>query len=206
MCIRDRRKSFLIAAFALLALAGIPLYTSNPYYIHMVGTIMIYAILLFGLDIVVGYTGQVSLGHAGLFGVGSYTAGVLFLKLGFPVWAIIPASIAVTAGFGALLALPALRVSGPYLAMVTLAFGTIIQILINEMSFLTDGPMGITLKKPMFAGVKMTESGFYWLVFGMMVLSLVVVDRILRSQLGRAFEALRGSPVSSDCMLFLIHS
>ncbi|HEY8905358.1 MAG TPA: branched-chain amino acid ABC transporter ATP-binding protein/permease, partial [Rhodoferax sp.] len=123
-----------------------------------------------------------------------------FLKLGAPLWAIIPASIAVTAGFGALLALPALRVSGPYLAMVTLAFGTIIQILINEMSFLTDGPMGITLKKPMIAGIRMTESGFYWLVFVMMVLSLVVVDRILRSQLGRAFEALRGSPVASDCM------
>jgi len=62
--------------------------------------------------------------------------------------------------------------------MVTLAFGTIIQILINEMSFLTDGPMGITLKKPMIAGIRMTESGFYWLVFVMMVLSLVVVDRI----------------------------
>jgi branched-chain amino acid transport system permease protein len=74
----------------------------------MVGTIMIYAILLFGLDIVVGYTGQVSLGHAGLFGVGSYyTAGVLFMKLGAPLWVIIPASIAVTAAFGPLLALPA---------------------------------------------------------------------------------------------------
>ena len=195
-----QRKSFLIAVVALLALAGVPLYTSNPYYIHMIGTIMIYAILLFGLDIVVGYTGQVSLGHAGLFGVGSYTAGVLFIKLGAPLWAIVPASIAVTAGFGALLALPALRVSGPYLAMVTLAFGTIIQILINEMSFLTDGPMGITLKKPTIAGVTLSENGFYWLVFAMMVLSLVVVDRILRSQLGRAFEALRGSPVASDCM------
>jgi branched-chain amino acid transport system permease protein len=195
-----QRKSFLIAVIALLALAGAPLYTNNPYYIHMIGTIMIYAILLFGLDIVVGYTGQVSLGHAGLFGVGSYTAGVLFIKLGAPLWAIIPASIAVTAGFGALLALPALRVSGPYLAMVTLAFGTIIQILINEMSFLTDGPMGITLKKPMIGGITLTENGFYWLVFVMMVLSLVVVDRILRSQLGRAFEALRGSPVASDCM------
>ena len=195
-----QKKSFLIAVTALLALAGAPLYTSNPYYIHMIGTIMIYAILLFGLDIVVGYTGQVSLGHAGLFGVGSYTAGVLFIKLGAPLWLIIPASMAVTAGFGALLALPALRVSGPYLAMVTLAFGTIIQILINEMSFLTDGPMGITLKKPVIAGVTLAENSFYWLVFVMMVLSLLVVDRILRSQLGRAFEALRGSPVASDCM------
>ncbi|CAM3543466.1 branched-chain amino acid ABC transporter ATP-binding protein/permease [Polaromonas hydrogenivorans] len=194
------RKTLVAAIIGLALLAAVPLITSNSYYIHMVGTIMIYAILLYGLDIVVGYTGQVSLGHAGLFGVGSYTAGVLFLKLGAPLWLIIPASIAVTAGFGALLALPALRVTGPYLAMVTLAFGTIIQILINEMNFLTEGPLGITIPKPSIAGYKLDEHGFYWLVFALMVVSLVVVDRILKSQLGRAFEALRGSPVASDCM------
>lgn len=194
------RKSFFTALVGLAALACAPFFTQNPYYIHMIGTIMIYAILLFGLDIVVGYTGQVSLGHAGLFGVGSYTTGVLFIKLGAPLWVIIPASIAVTAGFGALLALPALRVSGPYLAMVTLAFGTIVQILINEMDFLTEGPLGIKIPKPSLAGVQLHENGFYWLVFALMVISLVVADRILKSQYGRAFEALRGSPVASDCM------
>ena len=78
------RKSLSLAIAALALLGAAPLYLDNPYYIHMIGTIMIYAILLFGLDIVVGYTGQVSLGHAGLFGVGSYTAGVLFFKLGSP--------------------------------------------------------------------------------------------------------------------------
>jgi branched-chain amino acid transport system permease protein len=194
------RKTWVAAVIGLLLLGAAPLYISNPYYIHMLGTIMIYAILLYGLDIVVGYTGQVSLGHAGLFGVGSYTAGVLFLKLGLPLWLIIPASICVTAAFGALLALPALRVSGPYLAMVTLAFGTIIQILINEMTFLTEGPLGIKIPKPSIAGQQLSEHGFYWLVFALMVLSLIVVHRILKSQLGRAFEALRGSPVASDCM------
>ena len=194
------RKTLIAAVIGLAVLAAAPLFTSNSYYIHMIGTIMIYAILLFGLDIVVGYTGQVSLGHSGLFGVGSYTAGVLFMKLGAPLWLIIPASIVVTAGFGALLALPALRVTGPYLAMVTLAFGTIIQILINEMTFLTEGPLGIKIPKPSIAGQQLSEHGFYWLVFALMVVSLVVVHRILRSQLGRAFEALRGSPVASDCM------
>ena len=194
------RKPLIATVLGLALLAAVPLMTGNSYYIHMVGTIMIYAILLFGLDIVVGYTGQVSLGHAGLFGVGSYTAGVLFMKLGAPLWVIIPASIAVTAAFGALLALPALRVTGPYLAMVTLAFGTIIQILINEMTFLTEGPLGITIPKPSIGGFQLNEHGFYWLVFGLMVISLVVVHRILRSQVGRAFEALRGSPVASDCM------
>ncbi|OYT85637.1 MAG: ABC transporter [Burkholderiales bacterium PBB6] len=187
----------LIAFGALLAFPGV---VGNPYYIHLVETIMIYAIVLFGLDIVVGYTGQVSLGHAGLFGIGAYTAGVLVFKLDASLWVTLPSAIAVTAAFGAVLALPALRVTGPYLAMVTLAFGTIIQILINEMTFLTEGPLGITLSKPALFGHKLDETEFYWVVAVMLLLSLIVVHRILRSHLGRAFEALRGSPVASDCM------
>ncbi|MEY8877512.1 MAG: ATP-binding cassette domain-containing protein [Leptothrix sp. (in: b-proteobacteria)] len=193
-------KKILLAVIGLALVGGLPLVVHNPYYIHLVETIMIYAIVLFGLDIVVGYTGQVSLGHAGLFGIGSYTAGVLVMKLAAPLWITLPAAIAVTAGFGALLALPALRVTGPYLAMVTLAFGTIIQILINEMTFLTEGPLGIKVAKPDLFGVKLGEREFYWVVLVMGVLSLVVVHRVLRSHLGRAFEALRGSPVASDCM------
>jgi ABC-type branched-subunit amino acid transport system ATPase component/ABC-type branched-subunit amino acid transport system permease subunit len=194
------RKSFIFAVIGLALLAAIPLFNHNPYYIHLVETIMIYAVLLFGLDIVVGYTGQVSLGHAGLFGIGAYTAGVLFLKVGAPLWIIIPSSIAVSAVFGAVLALPALRVTGPYLAMVTLAFGTIIQILINEMTFLTEGPLGIKIPKPSLFGLQLDEKGFYWVVCAALGLSMLVVHRVLNSQLGRAFEALRGSPVASDCM------
>lgn len=195
-----KRNSLISAGVLLLALAIFPLLVHNSYYVHLVETILIYAILLFGLDIVVGYTGQVSLGHAGLFGIGSYTAGVMFFKLSAPLWLIIPASIGVTALFGAILALPALRVTGPYLAMVTLAFGTIIQILINEMTFLTEGPLGLTIKKPILFGLQLDERSFYWLLVALFGLSLLVVDRILKSHLGRAFEALRGSPVASDCM------
>ena len=194
------KKSFIFAVLALVAAALVPLIVPNPYYIHLVETIMIYSILLFGLDIVVGYTGQVSLGHSGLFGIGAYTVGVMFMKLAAPLWLILPTSILVTALFGAILALPALKVSGPYLAMVTLAFGTIIQILINEMTFLTEGPLGVKISKPQIAGMKLDERDFYWLVCLMLALSLLVVHRLLRSHLGRAFEALRGSPVASDCM------
>jgi branched-chain amino acid transport system permease protein len=193
-------KKLIASALALIALAVFPVLSGNPYYIHLLETIMIYAILLFGLDIVVGYTGQVSLGHAGLFGVGAYTAGVLFFKLGMPFFVTAPLAILVTAGFGAILALPALRVSGPYLAMVTLAFGTIIQILINEMDFLTNGPMGVKIPKPSLGSRPMNEVEYYWLVAALLVASLIVVHRVLKSHLGRAFEALRDSPIASDCM------
>lgn len=194
------KKTLLVSIVGIAALGLFPVVMHNPYYLHLVETILIYAILLFGLDIVVGYTGQVSLGHAGLFGIGSYTTGVLVFKLGLPFLVAVPCSIAVAALFGALLALPALRVTGPYLAMVTLAFGTIITILINEMSFLTEGPMGIKLTKPVVFGYKLNEVEYYYVVAAMMVLALIVVHRILRSHLGRAFQALRDSPIASDCM------
>jgi branched-chain amino acid transport system permease protein len=194
------KKIAVIAILGIAALLAFPQVFPNTYYIHLAETILIYAILLFGLDIVVGYTGQVSLGHAGLFGIGAYITGVLVFKLGAPWYLAMIASICGTALFGAILALPALRVTGPYLAMVTLAFGTIIQILINEMTWLTEGPMGIKISKPVIFGAKLGEVGYFYLVAGLMVVSLVVVHRILKSNLGRAFEALRDSPIASDCM------
>jgi branched-chain amino acid transport system permease protein len=189
----------VLALAGILCLAAMPM-TFGPYYLHLVETILIYSILLFGLDIVVGYTGQVSLGHAGLFGIGSYVVGVLFLKLHLPFWVSLPAAIAISAAFGAVLALPALRVIGPYLAMVTLAFGTIIQILINEMDFLTAGPLGIKIPRPRLGDHLFTKQEFFWLVAVLLVVSLIVAHRVLKSHLGRSFEALRDSPIASDCM------
>jgi len=188
-----------------LALVALPLVWPNPYYIHLAALIAIYSVLLLGLDIVVGYTGEVSLGHASLFGVGSYTVGVLVFKLSMPVWVTLPAAIGVTALFGAALALPALRVTGPYLAMVTLAFGTIVQILINEMDFLTNGPLGISLRKPEFFGHRLSATEYYYFVVVILGLTLLVVNRILKSHLGRAFEALRDSPIASDCMAVSVY-
>ena len=190
----------IFLAVAIILLFGFPIVIPNPYYVHLVETILISAILLFGLDIVVGYTGQVSLGHAGLFGIGAYVAGTLFFHLGMPFWVTVPAAILITSVFGGMLALPALKVIGPYLAMVTLAFGTIIQILINEMSFLTEGPVGIKIPKPAFFGHVLSEHEYYWVVAVLMLVSMLVVHRILKSHLGRAFEALRDSPVACDCM------
>src|SRR6201985_250913 len=109
-----KHRPLAVAAVGLILLVLFPVAIDNPYYIHLLETIMIYAILLFGLDIVVGYTGQVSLGHAGLFGIGAYTAGIFVTKLGAPLIVTGIAAVGITAFFGAVLALPALRVTGPY--------------------------------------------------------------------------------------------
>ena len=197
----------LLVAF----LAGFPHVVTSTYYVHLMIVIAIYAILILGLDIVVGYTGQVSLGHAGLFGIGAYAAAALFFHFKIGIWLGLVAGIGLTAAFGAILAVPALRVSGPYLAMVTLAFGTIIQIFINELTPITNGPLGITLppvrvldfsligmQAPWGSAGRKLE--FYYLVCACLLATIVLVNRVVRSPFGRAFEALRDSPIACDCM------
>jgi len=205
----------LIWTASLLALVVCPFVVTSPYYLHLLVTIGIFSILTLGLDVVFGYTGEVSIGHASLFGIGAYTAGVLAMHFGIGFWPALPIGIVVAAIFGGLLALPALRVTGPYLAMVTLAFGTIVQILINEMTDLTNGPLGIKFSTPLFLDLRawadtiplfdmslkrMKEVEYFYVTGIALVLTVVVINRVLASHFGRAFEALRDSPIACDCM------
>jgi branched-chain amino acid transport system permease protein len=200
---------------AIAVAAALPFFVTSPYYLHLCVTIAIFAIVTLGLDVVFGYTGEVSIGHAALLGIGAYTAAVLSMHFGIGFWPAIPIAIIVTAGFGALLALPALRVTGPYLAMVTLAFGTIVQILINEMVDLTNGPLGVKFNTPLFVDLRaysnvlpfldmslkrMKEMEFFYVTAASLLLTILVINRVLASHFGRAFEALRDSPIASDCM------
>ena len=216
-----RRLLFLVAAIAIVLI--LPFAVTSPYYLHLLQTIAIYSIVALGLDIVFGYTGEVSIGHAALFGIGAYTAAVIVHQMpefarAHPLllfWAGIALAPIVAAAFGSVLALPALRVTGPYLAMVTLAFGTIILILINEVVEVTNGPLGIKLVTPVFIdwrdwsdriplfdmSLKRMKEVQYLLFCGIaLVLVVVIINRLLASRYGRAFEALRDSPIASDCM------
>jgi branched-chain amino acid transport system permease protein len=209
----------VLSALALaVVLLGFPFAVGqDQYYMHLVQVMAIYAILVLGLDIVVGYTGQVSLGHAGLFGIGAYAAATLYWHYNLGLWPGLVAGIIVTGLFGVVLAVPALRVIGPYLAMVTLAFGTIAQIVINEFTELTNGPQGISVLVPprvipsdtwrdfVKATLGLSNPQFYRLEFYtlcvvLLFVAILVVNRIVRSQFGRAFEALRDSPVACGCM------
>ena len=217
------RKFALVLALVVAVLA-LPFVVTSPYYLHLIVTVAIFSIVTLGLDIVFGYTGEVSIGHAALFGIGAYTAGCLLIHFGLGFWPALVAGPIVAAFFGMILALPALRVTGPYLAMVTLAFSTVVQILINEMTDLgpwlnnlnlTRGPLGITLNTPIFFDwrdlgdkfpifdmslKRVREIQYFYVAALFMILTVVVINRILASRLGRAFEALRDSPIASDCM------
>ena len=213
-------RGIIFKALLVIVLFALPFLLTSPYYIHLLATIAIFAILALGLDVVFGYTGEVSIGHSALFGIGAYTAATLNFHFGIGFYWALPAGMIVAAAFGALLALPALRVTGPYLAMVTLAFGTIIAIVINEAVPLTEGPLGIKLSRPLFLDwrpyadalpflhmplPRMREAQFYLATVVGLLFTLVVISRIVASRYGRAFEALRDSPIASDCMAVSVY-
>ncbi len=131
------------AGLAVLALACWLALTLNSYYVFVIATIALTAIVGIGLNVLLGLTGQVSFGHVGFYAIGAYAVAILTTGMGWSFWLAWPAAALIAGAFGMLLALPALRVKGPYLAMITIAFSFIVQHAIVEMRGLTGGQNGI---------------------------------------------------------------
>jgi branched-chain amino acid transport system permease protein len=179
----------------------LPLLSDNQYYVHSVlAKVCIFTIVVAGLDLVVGYSGDVSVGHAGLFAAGAYTTAILVWKFNLPFPLAALAGVAVGALSGVILGVPALRLSGPYLAVSTIAFGLIVQTFVNEAVGVTNGSQGIRDIPPLRYGrFDFEENHLFYLVYPLMVLSLFAVYRIAHSHWGRAFEALRENGVAAEC-------
>ena len=143
-----------IAAIALLAAAALAVgFAPNTYWLYVLGLAGCYTIVGYGLALLIGRAGQMSIGHAGFFAIGAYTQAILTTKAGWSFWPTLPAAMLIAATLGAILAAPALRVRGPYLAMVTIAFGLVIENIIVEAESITGGFNGISnIDKPTLAG------------------------------------------------------
>ena len=181
-------------------LAAVPLTVHNPYVLGLLTLLAIYGILLIGLDVTVGYLGQVNLSQAAFLGLGAYTAGLCVARL---EWGMLLAALAATVVgviLGALLALPALRLEGPQFALATLSFTALTVTVLNELEWLTGGAQGLSLSRPPLLGHLLSAREFYWLCMALLALVWIAMRNLLASQWGRAFEALRDSPIATDAM------
>jgi branched-chain amino acid transport system permease protein len=197
-----RRFLFLRSAELLAAvlLAAVPLVVRNPYALGLLTLLAIYGVLLIGLDVSVGYLGQINLGQVAFLGIGAYTAGLLVARLG---WGLLTSALAASAAglaVGALLALPALRLEGPQFALATLSFSALTGTALNELETITGGAQGLSLTRPLLLGHALEARGFYWLCLGALALVWVTMRNLLGGHWGRAFEALRDSPLATDAM------
>lgn len=170
------------------------------YFVSQLVFIWIYSIIGLGLMILIGYTGQISIGHAAFLAIGAYTEAYL-QRLGWPFVLSLP-SAALAAGLsGVIIGLPALRVKGMYLAIATLAFGFIVEEGVVRFDSITGGNSGLTLDDLEIFGVAIdTEQSMYYLSLVILMCCILGVMNLLRSPTGRAFVAIRDSEISAQSM------
>jgi len=191
--------SLLILAGVILAL---PLGLGNSYYLNVLVFVGIYSLITIGLSLLMGYTGQISLGHAAFFGLGAYTSGVLSTKFGVSPWLALLAAIFVTGGIAFLIGAPALKLKGHYLAMATLAFGYIVFIVFNQASSLTGGPSGFGQIPRFRLGNFLLRSDvhYYYLVWTLVIVVLLVSLNIIHSRVGRALRSIHEGELTANIM------
>ncbi|MBN1458270.1 MAG: branched-chain amino acid ABC transporter permease [Armatimonadetes bacterium] len=186
--------------FIAVIAAILPLVLPGDYAIHLATVIGINTIVVLGLNLLMGYAGQVSLGQAAFVGIGAYASGILTIKLGLSPWIALAAGVTLTSATGFIVGVPLLKLRGHYLAMGTLGFGMIVQIVLTQWESLTEGTIGIMSIPPLtVAGFPFkSELSFYYLVAFSVILSMSLAANIIDSRVGRAMRAVHGSEVAAE--------
>lgn len=200
----EKVKPWVPAALVLLA-AVYPLMNPSVYYLDVLVSTGVFMILALGLNVIVGYTGILNLGYAAFFAVGAYTYALVNIHFGIPFWIGIWIAAGVGALFGMLLAWPALRLGGDYLAIVTLGAGEIVRIVLNNLDEITGGPnglLGIDHPSLWILPVKFSvhPRPYFYLVLVILLILLFALRRLELSRLGRAWVALREDELAAACM------
>jgi branched-chain amino acid transport system permease protein len=187
----------------LLIVVGLALpFLLTKYETFQLTLAMIYAVALMGLNILTGYNGQISLGHGAFFAVGAYTAAILMHRFGVPYWATLPPAALVSFVLGVLFGLPALRLEGLYLALVTLAMALAMPQFLKYFETWTGGEQGINLTKPTApAALGLTrDQWLYLLALAVLLIMFKLAANLLRGRTGRALVAVRDHPISAAAM------
>jgi branched-chain amino acid transport system permease protein len=186
------------AVFAALALAGTFM---SSYPIYLLSLAMINVVSALGLNLLTGNSGQISLCHSSFMAVGAYVASLLTLHFGLPFWIAIPVAAVAAAALGALLGFPASRLKGIYLALATLGFLQIVQIVIEETAGVTGGVRGLKVPVPSLGGgAKLGFYPLYLVVLGVCAFAIWVTRNLLRSRVGRELNAVRTSPHAAQAL------
>jgi branched-chain amino acid transport system ATP-binding protein len=191
-----KRDGAVLAVVVIAAIVGIA--TGDGYRLYVIAMVGLTAIVGIGLNVLIGLTGQISLGHVGFYAIGAYAVGILTTTASWSFWASLLAAGTITGAAGVLLAVPALRVRGPYLAMVTIAFGFVVEQGAAEWSGLTGGWNGLSgISAPTLFGVEFSDRAIAYLVLALTVLATLLFSQLSVSTWGRAMRAIRDSEIAS---------
>ncbi|MHB8174910.1 MAG: ABC transporter permease subunit [Nitrospirota bacterium] len=193
-------KKIIAIAVLLTALSSFP-FMADRYTLDLAAQTGIYIVLALGLNIVVGQTGLLVLGYVAFYAVGAYTYAILSTNHLINFWAALPVAAFMAGIFGLILGAPTLRLRGDYLAIVTLGFGEITRIVLNNWDKLTGGPNGIAdIPRPAIGTFQFSLTYFYYLVLVFAVLTVIFVSRLNDSRIGRAWLAIREDETAAEAM------
>ncbi len=199
-------KRFTVSVYGgLFALFALMPWIVSTYQTNIFISFMLYVILGLGLNIIVGVAGLLFLGHAAFYGIGAYTYALLNHYYGIGFWTALPIGGVVAALAGVVLAFPVLRLRGDYLAIVTLGFGEIVRLVLENWSDLTGGPSGVSnISRPDLFGHHLSVAGantyVYYIVLVMAIVTIIAVQRLKDSRIGRALQALREDEIACQAM------
>jgi branched-chain amino acid transport system permease protein len=193
-----RQVIFVVAGLALYA--ALPPFLKN-YGVYLMTLLLVYLMPAMGLNLVVGYAGQMSIGQAAFFGIGAYHVAIL-MKLGLPFFAVLPLAAGSCFVIGLLLGFPALRVQHHYLAFATLGFNVLVYLILRNEQSWTGGTFGLSgIPRPSLFGVEFNNNlAFFYFVFVSTILLSLLLAWLLRSPWGRAFAALRDNPIRAESL------
>jgi branched-chain amino acid transport system permease protein len=190
---------YTVAAVVALMFVVLPL-VLHEYYLSIINLISIAVVGALGLNILVGYTGQISIGHGAFMSVGAYTAANLVVRMGLPWWVALPCGGLMAAAVGAVVGVPSLRIKGLYLAIATLAGQLIIEWLINHVTWISGGVQAsIEVPRPTVFGHDIaTQTEMYFFLLAFVALAVVGTLNLVRSRIGRAFIAIRDQDIAAE--------
>ena len=201
--LRSTRAEYFRLGLMVLLLLVVPFVLDN-YWLSIANTILIAVIGAVGLNILVGYTGQISLGQGGFLAVGAYSSAILSERMGLPAPLAILAAVVLTAVIGTFFGLPGLRLKGLYLAIATLASQVIIEFIIRRWGWLTEGKGYITLSRLEIFGWKLPretfEQSWYWILLVLAALAVMAARNLFRTGLGRSFMAVRDQDIAAEAI------
>lgn len=197
-----KKSDYIKLAVFFIIIVATPVFVNNNYYLSVLVFAGIYALVSMGLGMLMGYAGQISLGHAGFLAIGGYASAILTKNYGWHPTAALLAGIVFAIAAALIVGLPALRLRGHYLAMATLGFGEIIYVVCNAAINLTGGPSGFSgvpyMAVPGFTFK--TELSKYYLVWTIALLAVIVSYNIIHSRVGRALKSIHGDETAANAM------
>jgi branched-chain amino acid transport system permease protein len=195
-----KQNKIYLVLFALSVFA-LPLFLRNNYHLMVLNISALNILVVIGLNLLMGFAGQISLGHAAFFGLGAYLSGILTATFGFPIWPTILLAMAITAGVAFGIGVPTLKLEGHYLVMATLGFNVIVYIVMLQLEPLTGGPSGFSgIPRPELSGfIFDSDRKYYYLLWTVSLGALLLSLNLIHSRVGRAMAALRQNEIAARC-------